>query len=65
MSRRGTCMEDKPDFAGNYKFLFADNPLDRSSCHHCVTIFVRTVNIIEKRECKYTIESKTNRPLSK
>ena len=53
MSRRGTCMEDKPDFAGNYKFLFADNPLDRSSCHHCVTIFVRTVNIIEKRECKY------------
>jgi len=50
MSRRGTCMEHKSDYASTYQFLFADNPQDRQSCHYCVTIYVRTVNIIEKRE---------------
>jgi len=50
MSRRGTCMEHDTDYAATYQFLFADNPQDRQSCHYCVTIYVRTVNIIEKRE---------------
>ena len=45
-------MEHKSDYASTYQFLFADNPQDRQSCHYCVTIYVRTVNIIEKRECK-------------
>jgi len=51
MQRRGTCMEytasrDK----SSYTFLFGQNPEDRSSCYHCVQLFVRTVNILEKRE---------------
>ena len=55
MQRRGTCMEytasrDK----SSYTFLFGQNPEDRSSCYHCVQLFVRTVNILEKRECKYS-----------
>ena len=53
MSRRGTCIEHETDFSGTYTFLFAQNPQDRSSCYHCVRVFVRTVNIIEKRECRY------------
>jgi hypothetical protein len=43
-------MEHDTDYAATYQFLFADNPQDRQSCHYCVTIYVRTVNIIEKRE---------------
>ena len=38
----------------SYTFLFGQNPEDRSSCYHCVQLFVRTVNILEKRECKYS-----------
>ena len=45
-------MEHDTDYAATYQFLFADNPQDRQSCHYCVTIYVRTVNIIEKRESK-------------
>lgn len=48
-------MEHDTDYAGTYRFLFADNPQDRLSCHYCVTIYVRTVNIIEKRECKFVM----------
>ncbi len=50
MQRRGVCMEYDTDYAGTYTFLFGENPEDASSCFHCVRIFVRTVNIIEKIE---------------
>lgn len=52
MQRRGTCMEHHSDFAGNYTFLFGESPQDQTKCFHCVRIFVRTVNIIEKLESK-------------
>jgi hypothetical protein len=45
-------MEHHSDFAGNYTFLFGDSPQDQTKCFHCVRIFVRTVNIIEKIESK-------------
>jgi hypothetical protein len=50
MQRRGVCVEHLTDYAGNNSFLFAENPKDKSACLHCVRIFVRTVNIIEKVE---------------
>ena len=53
MSRRGTCMEHETDYGGTYTFLFSQNPSDPGSCYHCVKIYVRTVNIIEKQESKY------------
>ena len=52
MSRRGTCMEHETDFGGTYTFLFSQNPSDPGSCYHCVKIYTRTVNIIEKQESK-------------
>ena len=45
-----TCIESKTDYSSTYHFLFSENPSDRNSCFHCVKIFVRTVNIIEKIE---------------
>ena len=48
-------MEHHTDFAGNYTFLFGENPSDQSKCYHCVRVFVRTVNIIEKLESKLTL----------
>lgn len=50
MQSRGVCVEHDTDFSGNYTFLFAEDPEDRSRCYHCVRIFVRTVNILEKIE---------------
>ena len=50
MTKRGTCMEHETDFAGTYTFLFSQNPSDPGSCYHCVKIYVRTVNIVEKQE---------------
>ena len=50
MTRRGTCMVHETDFGSTYTFLFSQNPSDRGSCYHCVKIYVRTVNIIEKQE---------------
>ena len=32
------------------QFIFAERRGDDYSCHHCVHIYVRTVNIIEKKE---------------
>ena len=32
------------------QFIFAERERDESSCHHCVSLFVRTTNIIEKME---------------
>ncbi len=52
MQRRGTCLASETDNAGNYTFLFGENPENAASCFHCVRIFVRTVNIIEKIESK-------------
>ena len=53
MQRRGVCLENTTDYAGNYTFLFGENPNVRGSCYHCVRIFARTVNIIEKIESKH------------
>ena len=52
MSERGTCMANKTDTLKNNTFLFSQNPEDRGSCYHCIRIFVRTPNILEKQECK-------------
>ena len=58
MSKRGTCIGNVADcnYPGcqsiNNTFLFSERPHDPESCFHCVRIFVRTVNIIEKQECK-------------
>ena len=43
-------MEHSTDFASNYTFLFAEDPERQDSCFHCVRIYVRTVNILEKIE---------------
>ena len=45
-----TCIESKTDFSSTYHFLFIEKTSDRGTCYHCVKIFVRTVNIIEKIE---------------
>jgi len=50
MTGRGTCKAFREDNAGNYQFIFAERERDESSCHHCVSLFVRTTNIIEKME---------------
>ena len=50
-----TCIESKTDYSSTYHFLFSENPSDRNSCFHCVKIFVRTVNIIEKIESEEDI----------
>lgn len=52
MQRRGICVEHETDYTGKYTFLFSENPKDRTLCYHCVRIYVRTVNILEKRESK-------------
>ena len=41
----------RSNYGGEYQFIFAER--DDSSCHHCVHFFVRTVNIIEKKESKF------------
>ncbi len=46
-------MEHISDFGSTYTFLFSNNPKDQTSCYHCVRIYVRTVNIIEKKESKF------------
>jgi len=48
MTQRGTCKASRSNYGGEYQFIFAER--DDSSCHHCVHFFVRTVNIIEKKE---------------
>ncbi|XP_023330784.1 uncharacterized protein LOC111703141 [Eurytemora carolleeae] len=49
MSNRGICKEYENDFGAEYKFLFSQEPTNLLSCHYCVHISVRTVNILEKR----------------
>ena len=50
-----SCIESKTDFSSTYHFLFIENTSDRGTCYHCVKIFVRTVNIIEKIESEHII----------
>ena len=50
MTDKATCVESWTDYAAQYKYLFHENPDDRSPCYHCQQIFVRTVNILEMRE---------------
>ena len=49
MTGRGKCKASRTNYGGEYQYIFAESS-DPTSCHHCVQIFVRTVNIIEKKE---------------
>ena len=42
--------DDHDDHDVLCQFIFAERRGDDYSCHHCVHIYVRTVNIIEKKE---------------
>lgn len=58
-----TCIESKTDYSSTYHFLFIEKTSDRGTCYHCVKIFVRTVNIIEKIESEaIIIRYETPRP---
>ena len=43
----------RSNYGAEYQYIFAEQEYDDSSCHHCVHFFVRTVNIIEKKESKF------------
>ena len=53
MTGRGECKAFRTNYGGEYQYIFAERRGDDYSCHHCVHFFVRTVNIIEKKESKY------------
>lgn len=50
MTRRGHCIAVKEEYHVNYTFVFQNN-----KCYHCVKFMVRTVNVLEKIESKYTV----------
>lgn len=50
MTGRGSCLSSHHSHHVNYTMVFYDA---QTTCYHCVKFFVRTVNIIEKIECKY------------
>jgi hypothetical protein len=50
MTRRGSCIAVKEEYHVNYTFVFQNN-----KCYHCVKFMVRTVNVLEKIESKYTV----------
>ena len=50
MTGRGTCKTWQTNHGGEYWFIFTEDPRNPEACHHCVNVFVRTVNILEKRE---------------
>jgi len=50
MTGRGVCKEYHNDFGAEYKYLFSEDPTNEESCHYCVYIYVRTPNILEKKE---------------
>ena len=52
MTGRGECKAFRTNYGGEYEYIFAERRNDDYSCHHCVHIYVRTVNIIEKKESK-------------
>ena len=45
MSGRGLCVAKREEYYVNYTFIFR-----QENCFHCVRIFVRTLNILEKIE---------------
>lgn len=47
MSGRGRCILMKEEYHVNYTFVFQNQ-----ACYSCVKILVRTVNVLEKTECK-------------
>ena len=50
MTGRGTCLSSYNSHRVNYTFIFQD---PTNTCYNCVKFFVRTVNILDKVECKY------------
>lgn len=49
MTGRGNCLSSHHSHHVNYTFIFQD---PQTLCYHCVKFFVRTVNILDKIECK-------------
>ena len=49
MTDRGECLYSHNSHHVNYTFVFHD---PQTTCYHCVNFFVRTVNILDKIECK-------------
>lgn len=47
MSRRGYCTDWDKKHGDEYSFVFKDPSAD---CYHCVHLFIRTVNVVEKSE---------------
>ena len=52
MTGRGVCKSWRTNDGGEYQFVFVERASDPSSCHYCVNLYIRTVNIIEKKESK-------------
>ena len=50
MTGRGVCISSSHSHNVNYTFVF-HHP--NAGSYHCVKFFVRTVNIMDKIECKY------------
>ena len=50
MTGRGSCKTWNTNHGGEYWFIFTEDARNPEACHHCVNLFVRTVNILEKRE---------------
>jgi len=50
MTGRGVCKSWRTNDGGEYQFVFVERASDPSSCHYCVNLYIRTVNIIEKKE---------------
>ena len=54
MTGRGSCLSSHHSHHVNYTFVFYDA---QTTCYHCVKFFVRTVNILDKIECKQLIST--------
>ena len=49
-----------------FQYLFSEDPTNEESCHYCVYIYVRTPNILEKKESKYnpSLEKRSGQMIS-
>lgn len=45
---KGNCIDMKEEFHTNFTFVFRQDV-----CFHCVKFIVRTINVLDKLECKY------------
>jgi hypothetical protein len=56
MSDHGRCVSVKREHLVNYTFVFQNEK--RNRCFHCVKILVRTPNVLEKMERKFTFDTR-------